>query len=340
MVDADVSEIRRIVPLSYSACVGRERSLSPWRAAATDCSPNSTPTAVGDSPRTPSDAYATGQALAALNQAAAVAPSHAAFQKGLRYLLAKQKPDGTWLVASRIHPPAPVSPPYVESGLPYGHNQFISAMGSCWAAAALLLALPESPAPPASLDLSSLQPTGVPSWVETVLFGGEDDLRQLLESGWDPNSATRKGTTALMMAAPDAEKTALLIRHGANVNVKSATRYTALMIAASHHATRSVSLLLNQDVDSQPKKSEPALFGATPLFFAVSSGDLESVEALRNHGAEINPTMVVGGMFPTTALEQAAQQGDSEMVSVLIHWERRLMKKIGMTASQLSAGRC
>ncbi len=193
-------------------------------------------------------------------------------------------------------------------------------MGSCWAAAALLLALPESPAPPASLDLSSLQPTGVPSWVETVLFGGEDDLRQLLESGWDPNSATRKGTTALMMAAPDAEKTALLIRHGANVNVKSATRYTALMIAASHHATRSVSLLLNQDVDSQPKKSEPALFGATPLFFAVSSGDLESVEALRNHGAEINPTMVVGGMFPTTALEQAAQQGDSEMVSVLIHW--------------------
>jgi len=193
-----------------------------------------------------SDAYATGESLAALHQTAGVSITSTAYQKGLHFLLNTQKVDGTWFIASRIHPPAPVSPPYVETGWPYGHDQFVSAMGTSWAVSALLLALPESTTAPAPLQFDSLKARHVPDWMTTVLFGGRTDVQKLLDSGWDANSATRNGTTALMMAAPDFEKTELLVARGADVNARARkSRYTALMIAASHHATESVRLLLS-----------------------------------------------------------------------------------------------
>ena len=51
------------------------------------------------------------------------------------------QPDGSWHVVSRLHPPASVSPPYFETGYPYGHDQFVSAMGACWSIMALATAL-------------------------------------------------------------------------------------------------------------------------------------------------------------------------------------------------------
>ena len=48
-----------------------------------------------------------------------MAPSNPAWQKGIRYLVETQMPDGSWHVASRLHPPAQVSPAYFESGYPY-----------------------------------------------------------------------------------------------------------------------------------------------------------------------------------------------------------------------------
>jgi squalene cyclase len=84
----------------------------------------------------PSDAYATGQALYALNAAGRVPTSDPAYQKGVRYLLNTQEPDGTWYVKSR----SIWIQPYFESGFPYGHHQWISAAGTSWAAMALSLA--------------------------------------------------------------------------------------------------------------------------------------------------------------------------------------------------------
>jgi hypothetical protein len=46
-----------------------------------------------------------------------------------------------------------------------------------------------------------LKPPETPAWADTVLFGTAEDVRRLLDSGWDPNSATAKGTTALMLLA-------------------------------------------------------------------------------------------------------------------------------------------
>ena len=82
-----------------------------------------------------SDAYATGQALVALNQAGNVPTSSLAYRNGIRFLLTTQFNDGSWLVVSR----ARGTQPYLESGFPHGSNQFISAAGTAWATSALLL---------------------------------------------------------------------------------------------------------------------------------------------------------------------------------------------------------
>jgi hypothetical protein len=85
-----------------------------------------------------SDAYATGSALVALHDAGAVPTDDPAYRRGVAFLVAAQKEDGTWYVASRSEPVQV----YFESGFPYRKDQFISAAATGWAAAALSLALP------------------------------------------------------------------------------------------------------------------------------------------------------------------------------------------------------
>ena len=82
-----------------------------------------------------SDAYATGQALVALHQAAGVPTGDTAYQRGAKFLLKSQLPDGSWHVKTR----AMGFQPYFESGFPHGHDQWISSAGSSWAAMALTL---------------------------------------------------------------------------------------------------------------------------------------------------------------------------------------------------------
>jgi hypothetical protein len=84
------------------------------------------------------DAYATGTALTALHQAGGLATSDPAYQRGVKYLLATQRADGTWHVRSRSRP----FQTYFESGFPHGKDQFISLAASGWATTALALALP------------------------------------------------------------------------------------------------------------------------------------------------------------------------------------------------------
>ena len=78
------------------------------------------------------DAYATGQSLYALAQIGF--PIHdARFQKGIQWLLRNQAKDGSWYVKSR----SVKFQPYFETGFPYGHDQWISSMGTGWAGLAL-----------------------------------------------------------------------------------------------------------------------------------------------------------------------------------------------------------
>jgi ankyrin repeat protein len=83
-------------------------------------------------PTMASDAYATGQALYAL-QVSGMSPKSGVYQKGVGYLLRTQLEDGTWFVRSRAFG----FQTYFESGFPHGTNQFISVSATAWAAIAL-----------------------------------------------------------------------------------------------------------------------------------------------------------------------------------------------------------
>jgi ankyrin repeat protein len=82
-----------------------------------------------------SDAYATGEALYALNAAGRVPATDPVYDKGVKYLLTIQAADGSWHVKSR----SIWLQPYFESGFPYGTDQWISAAGTGWATMALSL---------------------------------------------------------------------------------------------------------------------------------------------------------------------------------------------------------
>ncbi len=81
----------------------------------------------------PSDAYATGMTLWALNEAGVMPPD----AKAVKFLLGTQSADGSWHVASR----ATKFQEYFESGFPYKHDQWISTMATGWAASALALSI-------------------------------------------------------------------------------------------------------------------------------------------------------------------------------------------------------
>jgi ankyrin repeat protein/mono/diheme cytochrome c family protein len=84
-----------------------------------------------------SDAYATGQALFALQAAGGLTLADQPIRQGIEYLLRTQANDGSWHVKTR----AIWFQPYFESGFPYGQDQFISAAGTAWASMALTAAV-------------------------------------------------------------------------------------------------------------------------------------------------------------------------------------------------------
>lgn len=279
------------------------------------------------------DAYATGQALVALAEAGGLPVSAAAWQKGLQFLLSTQEDSGAWHVHTRMLSPAPVSPPYMESGFPYGHDQYLSTDATCWAAMALMLALPKAGSPAAPAPLPSLMPNGVKPWMEKALFGTPADFQAQLEAGLDPNSKTAEGTTLAMMVAHDARKLKMLIDRGADVTAKAKTGITALMVATTYPGTaESVKMLLAHGAEARPGTG--VQLNASPLFLAVIAGDRENVELLLAKGADPNRKMNVLGFLPTSPLFFAVADDDPSLVRALVAAGANVHEKDndGMTA--------
>lgn len=79
-----------------------------------------------------SDAYATGEALVALEQVG-IGMSDPSFRRAVEFLLRTQLSDGSWYVVSRAQP----IQAYFESGFPHRADQWISAAATAWATTAL-----------------------------------------------------------------------------------------------------------------------------------------------------------------------------------------------------------
>ncbi len=86
-----------------------------------------------------SDAYATGLTLVALMESGGLTSANEAVRRGAQFLVSTQRADGSWYVRSR----SPKFQPYFDGGLPYEHDQWISAMATGWATTALAGTLSE-----------------------------------------------------------------------------------------------------------------------------------------------------------------------------------------------------
>jgi ankyrin repeat protein len=80
-----------------------------------------------------SDAFGTAAVLYSLRRACLLDVSDAAYQRGARFLLDRQFPNGSWHVRSR----AVKLQPYFQSGFPFDHEQWISNAATAYAVMAL-----------------------------------------------------------------------------------------------------------------------------------------------------------------------------------------------------------
>lgn len=106
-------------------------------------------------PSLDSDAYATGSALVALQQAG-MSVTSTTYRRGVRYLLNNQQADGSWRVTTRAHR----TQVHFDSGFPHGMHQFISAAATNWATQAIALAAGPSLSQPSGTRRPALKCPG------------------------------------------------------------------------------------------------------------------------------------------------------------------------------------
>jgi hypothetical protein len=280
-------------------------------------------------PTRESDAYATGQALVALNEAGALATADAAYRRGVTYLLKTQAADGSWHVETRLLAPVNLSPPPFDFKLPYHEDYIISYFGTAWASQALMLTLPRVAKPEkiydAAADDAAIFPQGPQpdsAWIETALFGTTDELRALLDNGLSASAKTPGGTPLLQLVATDVDKTKLVLARGADVNARTRNGFSALTVAANYRGTTEVvrTLLDHGAKIERPEKDAKGNTDTTvplPLFLGAGTGEVEKARLLVAHGDPVDGVWTrFGGKY--TPLVNAIDMGDAAMVDYLL----------------------
>ncbi|HVV73063.1 MAG TPA: ankyrin repeat domain-containing protein, partial [Verrucomicrobiae bacterium] len=171
--------------------------------------------------------------------------------------------------------------------------------------------------------LNARGPEGSTPFMYAALYADTATLAKLLKLGADPNRHNDANATALMWASRNFEKTRLLVRHGADVNVRSDDYRTPLMIAARQPgAARTVKLLLDHGANPNPNSKPVA--ESSPLLEALTGGDEHIVELLLHAGADAKATAEMGlTMAVTTGCDKglelvAASITDSNAYSIAL----------------------
>jgi ankyrin repeat protein len=158
----------------------------------------------------------------------------------------------------------------------------------------------------AGADPNARLASGETALMDAARRGNLETVRALLAAKADPNAQEAKGgQTALMWAIAErhAGVAEELVRHGADVNARSKTGFTALMFAAQQGDADSARILL--DATANPNDVMPKS-GATPLIIASSIGNTDVVTLLLDKGA--NPNAIDANGF--TSLHHAVRDSD------------------------------
>jgi ankyrin repeat protein len=158
--------------------------------------------------------------------------------------------------------------------------------------------------------LNARGPEGSTPFMYAVLYTDAATLKRLIERGADPNKRNDAGATALMWAAPDLEKTRVLVAHGADVNAHSDDMRTPLMVAAGlPGGAPVVKWLLAHGANPNPTSNPGA--ESSPLLEASLAGDAETMQALLGRGAGLKD---IGGF----ALANAAAADCTKCIDLLV----------------------
>jgi ankyrin repeat protein len=273
----------------------------------------------GQYPGAVSDAYSTGQALVALNQAGGLPVIDRQYRRGVAFLLRTQRSDGSWRVVSRRTHSAGL--PFFETGYPHAEHQFISYAGAAWAV--MTIALTRGGSRTAALMAGRLQPGGESTAASTdpmtplmhaAFDGSLHDLERELQSA-NVNVSTHSGLTALMWAAHDPDKVGRLLAAGANPKLTARSGHSPLLIAAGYDgASRSVQALLDAGADVDAVTTQGQITPFTALVRAAMRGDTAMVRSLHARGART----VAGESSLRMPVLMAAVQGDTAMVALLL----------------------
>jgi ankyrin repeat protein len=135
-------------------------------------------------------------------------------------------------------------------------------------------------------------------------------LGDLLQRGFDPNTADEKGQPGLTLAMQEQSLRAaklLLAQPGLNIDALNQAGESALMMAALKGEVAGAKLLLARGAKVNQS-------GWSALHYAATGPEPELVRLLLEHGAEVDATAPNG----TTPLMMAAQYGSEDSVRLLL----------------------
>jgi ankyrin repeat protein len=203
-----------------------------------------------------------------------------------------------------------------------------------WILAALAWALGASPASNVSDDFYSAIRNNDLARLESLIKGGADvntrdrhaetplmyaayvgsldAMQLLLASGASVDAQSQSGATALIWAANDLGKVRLLTEHGANVNLATKRRRTALLVAAmSDPSADIVKLLIEKGADLKAVD----FLKTTPLRAATLGNDTETIRMLIEAGVDVNAADLPG---ISPLMMAAGWNGNTRAVQLLL----------------------
>ncbi|NXU34307.1 ANKK1 protein, partial [Drymodes brunneopygia] len=217
-----------------------------------------------------------------------------------------QDPENERLVRKMSHKPAVPRGQQVRRN-PQQHLQSSTESSPCSYHISRLFPLPKL----APEELRRVQEQGLSLLHLTVMEGNAGRLRFLLSCRAGVNSTAGCGCTPLLLAVqrrlPDI--CALLIQHGADVNIPDEDGWAPLHFAAQHGDDRAARLLLDHQARADARERD----GWTPLHLAAQNNFENVARVLLSRQADCNAQEVDG----KTALHVAACFGHVGLVKLL-----------------------